>query len=60
MKEEEDRFKIPTLVRLEIWLGLAKYQQQWFNRKSGKFNVFAERVCGNCYLTFFMSTYLKK
>ena len=60
MKEEDDRFEIPTLVRLEIWLGLAKYQQQWFNRKTGKFKVFAERVCDNCYLTFFMSTYLKK
>ncbi|CAH3022077.1 unnamed protein product, partial [Porites evermanni] len=43
MREEEDRFKIPALVRLEIWLGLAEYQQQWCNRKSGKFKVFAER-----------------
>jgi len=43
-REGEAHLEIPALVRLELWLGQAKHQQQWMERKNGEFNVYAERV----------------
>ena len=45
---------MPALVRMELWLGLAKHHEQWRSRRdNGEFNVYAETVCTA--MNFFIS-----
>lgn len=49
----EDFPEVPAHVRMIIWLGLEKHQEDWTNREQteGDFCVYAETVCVHYLLT---------
>ena len=43
--EKENKWEIPALVRLKIWLGLEKHESEWHRMQTeGELAVFAETV----------------
>ena len=42
-----DHPELPSIVRVELWFGLEKYQSSWTARQQseGEFGVLAETVC---------------
>lgn len=52
MKAEKEKYEIPTLLRVKLWLGLTKKEDVWHkNQTEGELAVFAETVTKDlCYL----------
>ena len=45
---KDGKYEIPALVRMKVWLGLEKHENEWHAcQTEGDLAVFAETVSGN-------------